>query len=86
MTKMNRTFAALLLAAGASAAVHPAANAVHPAANASQTDRPLLFSVDEELAKLNQLGPNGKVARAATSLTSVFQLITPVSRVLNKGQ
>ncbi|WP_310727388.1 hypothetical protein [Streptomyces sp. N2A] len=79
MTKMNRTFAALLLAAGASAAVHPAANA-------SQTDRPLLFSVDDELAKLNQLGPNGKVARAATSLTSVFQLLTPVSRVLHKGQ
>ncbi|UZJ32828.1 hypothetical protein [Streptomyces endophytica] len=79
MTKMNRTFAALLLAAGASAAVHPAANA-------SQTDQPLLFSVDDELAKLHDLGPHGKVARAATSLTSVFHLLTPVSRVLDKGQ
>ncbi|MFD8542881.1 hypothetical protein [Streptomyces sp. NPDC059649] len=77
MNKMNRTFAAVLLAAGASAAAHPVANA-------SQTDRPMLFSVDEELAKLHDLGPTGKVARAATSLTSVFQLLTPVSRVLQK--
>lgn len=77
MNKMNRTFAAVLLAAGATAAVHPAANA-------SQTDRPLLFSVDDELAKLHDLGPTGKVARAATSLTSMFQLLSPVSRVLHK--
>ncbi|GAB7029296.1 hypothetical protein AB0G35_33035 [Streptomyces sp. NPDC021749] len=74
---MNRAFAAVLLAAGATAAVHPAANA-------SQTDRPLLFSVDDELAKLHDLGPAGKAARAATSLTSVFQLLNPVSRVLKK--
>ncbi|REK91860.1 hypothetical protein DY245_02100 [Streptomyces inhibens] len=75
MTKTHRLVAAVILAAGATAVTAPAANA-------SQNDRPLLFSVDNELAKLNDLGPNGKVARAATSLDPVLGLLAPVTSVL----
>ncbi|MGP8296801.1 hypothetical protein ACTPOK_02310 [Streptomyces inhibens] len=75
MTKTHRLVAAVLLAAGATAFTAPAANAF-------QNDRPLLFSVDNELAKLNDLGPNGKVARAATSLDPVLGLLAPVTSVL----
>ncbi|UKY54515.1 hypothetical protein [Streptomyces inhibens] len=75
MTKTHRLLAAVILAAGATAVTVPSANA-------SQNDRPLLFSVDNELAKLNDLGPNGKVARAATSLDPVLGLLAPVTGVL----
>ncbi|MFI0714374.1 hypothetical protein ACH4SK_27725 [Streptomyces inhibens] len=75
MTKTYRLVAAMLLAAGATAVAAPTANA-------SQNDRPLLFSVNDELAKLNDLGPNGKAARAATSLDPVLGLLAPVTGVL----
>ncbi|GAU69284.1 protein kinase [Streptomyces sp. NBRC 110611] len=70
---MHRTFAALVLASGAMGSVSPAT------ANATQTDRPLLFSVDYELARLNDLGPQGRVGQAATSFAPVLELFGPLS-------
>ncbi|MFF4606531.1 hypothetical protein ACFY12_27840 [Streptomyces sp. NPDC001339] len=78
MTRMHRTFAALVLASGAMGTVSPAT------ANATQTDRPLLFSVDYELAKLNDLGPQGKVGQTATSFAPVLELFGPFAGVLHR--
>ncbi|MEU9125567.1 hypothetical protein AB0C96_38045 [Streptomyces sp. NPDC048506] len=54
---------------------------VTPAANASQTDQPLLFSTEHGTTRLNDLGPGGRVAEAATSLVPVFGLLAPFSPV-----
>ncbi|MFI0712304.1 hypothetical protein ACH4SK_16965 [Streptomyces inhibens] len=72
MTTTHRTLAALILAVGATALVTPTAHAM-PA------DGPLHFSVDEELGKLHNLGPTGKVGQAVTSL--VPALLTPLAGV-----